>query len=232
MPNLGDYLGQLLSEISMARLQADLETVRLAELYAAHPLLKAMPVPRVRLPEVDIDLPLLIEASDEPRPGETTRGGAGAREMAGAVDQLMAAHLSRSNVKLSRVQRTRLRAALDAHVAALDPPAETGIDTRRLADGLTDAGLRSLSSGSPSNRLRLAIQFETTGGDLREAVRRELLKLRTPPPRLHVLVTSAELREQGNAANMARLKLKVSEQGMEWVAVEVDGAMRDQLAPE
>ncbi len=43
MPNLGDYLGQLLSEITLARMHADLESIRIAELYAAHPLLRTFP---------------------------------------------------------------------------------------------------------------------------------------------------------------------------------------------
>ncbi len=65
MPNLGDYLGQLLSELSIARMQADLETVRLAELYAMHPLLRTMPVPHMRLPDVDLEIPVLIKASED-----------------------------------------------------------------------------------------------------------------------------------------------------------------------
>ena len=81
MPYLGDYLGQLLSEIAIARMQADLETVRLAELYAAHPLLRTLPVPHLRLPEVALEIPVLIEASEEPRAGESARGGATLADM-------------------------------------------------------------------------------------------------------------------------------------------------------
>ena len=76
MPYLGDYLGQLLAEISLARLQADLETVMLAELYAAHSILRTMPVPHMRLPEVELDIPVLISDSEQPRADASTRGGA------------------------------------------------------------------------------------------------------------------------------------------------------------
>ena len=75
MPLLGDYLGQLLSEITIARMHADLETVRLAELYATHPLLKNFPVPHVRLPDVELELPVLIKTSEEAHPGQPPRGG-------------------------------------------------------------------------------------------------------------------------------------------------------------
>jgi hypothetical protein len=232
MANLGDYLGQLLAEIAMARLQADLETVRLAELYAAHPLLRNMAVPRVRLPEVDIDLPVLIQASEAPREGETTRGGTATKQLADRIDQVIGAHLSKSGINLAQAQRNRVRTSLHEQVAAHGHATETGIDTRRLADGLTEVALRSLSTGTQTSRLRSALKSGALAKELREAVRIEVLKLRTPPPRLQALVTSAEIREQGNTVNVARLKLKVSEQGMEWATTETDGGTHDQLVPE
>ena len=68
MPYLGEYLGHLMAELAIARMEADLETVRLAELYAAHPLLRSMPVPHLRLPDVDVDLPVLIDHMGRPNP--------------------------------------------------------------------------------------------------------------------------------------------------------------------
>ena len=65
MPYLGDYLGHLLSEITNARVQADLESVRVADLYASHPLLKHMAVPRFRLPTITIDAPVVMRNMDE-----------------------------------------------------------------------------------------------------------------------------------------------------------------------
>src|SRR2546425_6475217 len=66
MPALGEYLGTLLAEITSARLQADLESARIAQLYASHPLLQHMPVPRFRLPNVVLDLPVAVEKIDQP----------------------------------------------------------------------------------------------------------------------------------------------------------------------
>ena len=62
--------------------------------------------------------------------------------------------------------------------------------------------------------------------ELRDVVRLEFLKLRTPPPRLMVLVTSAELREAGAAENLTRLRLKVSEQGVECVGATIFGVRK------
>ena len=69
MPYLGDYVGHLLSEITIARVQADLEAVRMAELYANHPLLKHLPVPHFRLPTMTLDVPVVVSGMEEVKPG-------------------------------------------------------------------------------------------------------------------------------------------------------------------
>lgn len=89
MPYLGDYLGQLMAEIAIARMHADLETVRLAEIYAAHPLLRTMSVPRLRLPEVDLELPVLIEQVEETRAGGPARGGVTLGEIRRKFDDVL-----------------------------------------------------------------------------------------------------------------------------------------------
>lgn len=65
MPNLNEVLGAILNSIASARRMADEQTVRLAEQYLQDPLLAGMSVPRIRLPEVIVDLPILIEGCDQ-----------------------------------------------------------------------------------------------------------------------------------------------------------------------
>lgn len=232
MPYLGDYLGQLLSEISMARMQADLETVRLAELYATHPLLRTMPVPHMRLPEVELEVPVLIKASEEPRAGESPRGGAPVADMRRKFDEVFAAHLSKAGVALSAADRRKLRAALDERLPVHGVPTETSVDVHRMADDLTSTAIRTLGELGPSLETPEPAIPPPLAAELKEAVRLEFLKLRTPPPRLTVLVTTAEIREAGAAETLTRLRLKVSEQGVEWTTVESEGVRRDRLVPE
>jgi len=61
MAKLGALLGAILSEASAARVQADLESVKIAKMYESDPFLKQMPIPRFRLPEISIDIPIAIE---------------------------------------------------------------------------------------------------------------------------------------------------------------------------
>ncbi len=232
MPYHGDNLGQLLSEISMARMQADLETVRLAELYATHPLLRTMPVPHMRLPDVELEIPVLIQASEEPRAGESARGGATLADMRRKFDEVLIAHTSKAGVALSTAGRRKLSKALDDRLALHRVPTETSVDVHRVADDLTATALRVIGEIRFMSRAPKPVVPPSFAAELREAVRIEFLKLRTPPPRLTVLVTTAEIREAGAAENLTRLRLKVSEAGMEWTMIESEGVQRDRLVPE
>lgn len=232
MPYLGDYLGQLLSEIALARMHADLETIRLAELYAAHPLLRSMPVPHVRLPDVELELPILVKTVGEPRGGESPRGGAAWPDLRRKFAEVLSAFLSKAGLALSAAENKKLRAALDERLDALDLPPEISVDVQGMADDLTATALRAIEELKPRSDAEGAAHFAEIAAELKTVVRREFLKIRTPPPRLDVIVTSAEIREASTPENVTRLKLKVSEQGVEWTTIESDGVRRERLVPE
>ena len=65
MADLGVLLGALISGVVHARRIADEESAAIAEHYKDNPLLSGMSIPRVRVPEVSIDIPMLIESQDE-----------------------------------------------------------------------------------------------------------------------------------------------------------------------
>lgn len=232
MANLGDYLGQLMSEIAMARLQADLETVRLAELYASHPLLRTMPVPHMRLPDVDLEIPVLINTTEAPRNGETPRGGLPRAEMRKKVDAIVAGFVQKTGMQLPREMQAKLKAALDEKERLFLAAPETAIDVGRSADEFTSAALgvlKQLPPRAPAGGANGPQLDETT---LKHDVRLAFLQARTPPPRLDVIVSSAQIREGATSDNVARIRLKIAEQGVEWVSLEKDGQTRDLLVPE
>lgn len=65
MIELSDFLGSLLSQISDARKQADEASIELAELYAQNDFLRILPVPRVRMPEIEITMPVCIKKAKQ-----------------------------------------------------------------------------------------------------------------------------------------------------------------------
>lgn len=250
MPYLGDYLGQLLSEITLARMQADLETVRIAELYAAHPLLRMMPVPHVRMPDVELDLPVLIKTSEEPRAGQTARGGVTMPELIRKFDEVLKSQLKKAGIDLNDADQKKLRAVLAERLKRHDLPTETSIDVYRVADDFSAIALKNISEivrketapeppEDPEKLEKLErpdrpeiLMLKNFGAELKETVRLEFLKLRLPPPRLLVVVNHNDIREAGGAENLTRLHLKITEQGVEWKTIESEGGSHDRLMPE
>jgi len=229
MPYLGDYIGQLLSEITIARMHADIESVRVAELYASHSLLRNMPVPHFRLPNVEVDVPVVVKQMEEQRAGELPRGAPILADMRRAFDKVLTKQLRDERIRLRAEHRTKLKSVLDRKVASLSQPVEIAVDVNRVADELTSAAYSTLTESGgpvdPARRLKLEKK-------LKEATRVEFLKLRKPPPRLQVLVTTAEIREAGPSEVITRLHLKITEEAFEWTTIESEGRTQDRLVIE
>jgi hypothetical protein len=65
MPNLNDYIGSLVSSITNARVMSDLQTVKIAEEYANHKLLQHFSVPRMRIDDIEMTIPIGLHTVDE-----------------------------------------------------------------------------------------------------------------------------------------------------------------------
>ncbi|MBP6455396.1 MAG: hypothetical protein KA275_01600 [Chitinophagaceae bacterium] len=64
MITMQEYIGFLFKEISNARKMADIESKQIALEYAKDDVLKYLPTPRFKLPEVEINIPLTISGVD------------------------------------------------------------------------------------------------------------------------------------------------------------------------
>ena len=61
MPTLKDYLGSLVKDLNSARVIADVETANIAEMYAEHHLLKHFSIPRMKIQETELTIPVSID---------------------------------------------------------------------------------------------------------------------------------------------------------------------------
>lgn len=232
MPYLGDYLGQLVAEIALARFQGDVESLRLAELYASHPLLKHMPVPRMRIPEMTLDLPVLIEATETPPAGQSPRGGFAPKPLRERFEEVLGQHLAASDIVLNAADRRALRPILDQKLSSVTGVDDTAVNVFPLADALVTSAdnyikERAADLGRPDLELSPAVL-----ASLKQQTRLEFLKLRTGPPRVSVLVTETELRDRGNENNVIRMRLTIGEDAVQWTNVDVGGAEENRLLPE
>lgn len=226
MPKLGDYIGHLLSEVTIARMHADIEAVRVAELYADHPLLRNMPVPRFRLPDLEMEVPVVIKEMEEPPTGVSSHGTPPISEMRKIFDRVISSALDKERITLDADSQKKLEATLDQRVVALTRPADIAIDVNRVSNDLSSNAVKALSEViKPEKRA----EFEDK---LKDDLRIESIRIRKPPSRLNVLVTTAEIREAGPNEVITRLHLKISEEAFEWTTIESDEGKDDRLVIE
>ncbi len=64
MPNLNEYLGSIMTSVTNARVISDLQTIRVAEEYANHNLLKHFSIPRMRIDDVEMTIPVGMDAQE------------------------------------------------------------------------------------------------------------------------------------------------------------------------
>jgi hypothetical protein len=65
MAALKEYLGNIVAGITEARVFSDMESVKVAEAYAKHDLLQHFSIPRMRIQDVELTIPIALESAQE-----------------------------------------------------------------------------------------------------------------------------------------------------------------------
>ena len=201
-------------------MQADIEAVRVAELYSSHPLLRNMPIPHFRLPTVELDVPVAVKKMEEPQSEKAPRG----TETRVVFDKVLAKTLSEERIRLKPEQTKTLKQALDRKAVSLTQPAEVAVDVNRVAKELSSTASKTLVSSGLDAETQSKLEQKIS-----ELARIEFQKLRKPPTRLQVLVNTSEIREAGPAEVITRIHLKITEEAFEWTSIESDGKKEDRL---
>jgi hypothetical protein len=234
MPTLNEYLGGLIASVTQARVMADAQTVAVAEQYARHDLLKHFAVPRMRIGDIELTIPVAIE---------------------GLVDRV--------EYQLAPVGNDRFRTEayreVCASIGATELPLLVSND---MVAALSDEtrSLVELMRADPSEKSFLAFADKTTNRFAEIAERHNLFKImptlefrrevmverlfkrcgtlvtgveqKTTLDQLEVVAESHRLREQ-RPEDILRIRLKIGEDGMEWQTIEKsDGTLERRLLPE
>ncbi len=231
MPYLGDYLGHLLSEITNARVQADLETVRIAELYASHPLLKHMPVPHFRLPTVTLDVPVVVNEMETGGKETALKENIQPVHMRRSFDTILGPQLERAGIKLSNQETVNLKRELDQKVKVLKISQKVPISVTHIADEMVSTVVETLREPARMKEEDLA-RIDKLAEGLRTASHVEFTKFLHEPDRLNVRVTNKELREAGPSELLMNIRLSITEEAMEWAVIESDGIIKSRLVQE
>jgi hypothetical protein len=229
MPYLGDFLGHLLSEIIIARAQADAEAIRIAEVYAKDPLLRHFPVPRFRLPNLTVRVPVAVSEMEEAAPGEARRGKIELAKAKTSFSQIFSEELKRSKITLSKETLTGVKQHVERQFKEAALTIED-MSARRLADIVIITIKEVFSDHMAEESENQIKKLDDFIHNLRKRLVEEFQKLRLQPPRLRVFVTATELREIGES--LVNLELSISEDAIEWTIIESDGKYKDRLVPE
>jgi hypothetical protein len=229
VPDLGDLMGLLVSGVARARRMADEESALIAEQYRRNPLLEGLSVPRVRIPEMTVELPLLLQAYEPGRAAVPND----AKKIVGVLLEQAGESLARLKLELSRDDQTRLRSILErlvrAAVAGTSPAtgyreAVSRAAQQALLEVLDAGGLRVKFPPAAVRELLSDLQLRAL--DVAEKTPAEV-------PRLQASILTAEVKDKADLGNAARIRMTIKEEGLEWTVHEAaDGSRVRRLSPE
>jgi hypothetical protein len=239
MAKLGDFLGGILSGISDARVNSDIQSVKIADEYSKNDLLKHFAVPRMRFDKVEVNVPVaiseLIEKSQkiyEPIDNKSFSSK--------AYQQILKSLLVSSLP--NEVSKT-LKTTIAEHIHLAEAKIRVNQIENVLEDFSKNIALKIVdladlifqgSERKKLNRDELILLQNTITKGLQESLKDEI-KLNSENKvleSLEVIVEAHKLHDI-KPENIIMIKMTVSEHGMEWVDMEnINGDIVTKLMPE
>lgn len=230
MADLGEVLGTVLASLAHARRIADEQTAAIAEYYAQVPLLSGLSLPRVRVPEMVLELPVVIDSYASGEPGALPP----ADDMRAKARELMTSIAQEQGVALPAMFLDRFDRELRIEMVRWGlPEGRGGLSYSReaLARALDGSFLRAVKQDEVKRFNR--DQESHTRAELRRRLGSLLPAPDAKPPAFDVTVLTSDVKERADPRNVMRLRLTLREEGLEWTTVESpDGTVSRTLTPE
>lgn len=213
MNDLGETLGHILCEVTRARMAADLEAVRIAKSYAEDPdgLLRHFPVPRMRMPNIEMTLPVII--------GQIPEG-----YVASVSTSMLATSLGENLGQALKTQSIHVSTAEISKIIKADPNLSRGLVSDSLAQKLTEqlidhTRIRAIQA---SEKKAGAVagsseRFKEICAIIRAQVSRTLDALPQRAIGISVDARTQQIKDLGAAGQCLNLKLSVQEDGLDMV---------------
>jgi hypothetical protein len=218
-------MGSLIVGLIHARRMADEETAALAEYYKTNPLLEGLSVPRIRIPEVTIDIPLLIEDHQIGEGGKIEDP----KTIATEANLQLQTTSSKNKIKMSPafhrafLHEVKIRLA---EVKQSGTPALKETVARNVQDAFAEALAKSSIKLTASEK-------ETLSRDLRAKVSTVSIAKRPVASSIVANIKTADVKEKSSDANVVRLRMTLKEEGLEWaVQASESGGVKRSLQPE
>lgn len=246
MAKLNDFLGALASSFSDARVNADRQTLRIAEEYATDEVLKHFSVPRMKIDTVELNIPVAVDQLNEnaQKVYQPINKAAFTIKIMNLILAALPTRLRSAEIaeKLKSAADSTLKPAVDVLVNKLDSALKLGqaqdsFDpfSKDIASTATEFfipfskenGINLLSRDLKTTLTNISNEVDSV---LKTDIVFEQEKISLDS--IDVIVESHKLKEI-NPQHVIMIKMTLSEQGMEWVNMEnQEGKVVNRLLPE
>lgn len=220
MAQLGEFIGALLADAVQARVRADFESLKVAEAYSGHELLRHLPVPRFRLPDISVEFPALVTGMSNGAAGKPRLFHPPTQR---EITDLVKRSLDTAKVTLSDRQRTEIASAVQRRNLDLFKAGTAAmLRSYRAAEELARTAAEEVGSVLPDDEERASL-VGAVDAAVRASVQQLLTQKITQSPHLQVAVTSSDIKAHGDTDGVLRLRLTITEDAFELVDRDGDG---------
>jgi hypothetical protein len=239
MADLSEFLGDLVSSISESRVKSDLQSVRIAQQYAKDNLLQHFAVPRMRIENVELTIPIAIDEFETKKVNSSLEPINNATFSSITYQQILK---TIAVDKLSSDISKEFKSKISDYIKLL----EAQINVNQIENSLmnysksiTEIVISKVveiyrTQNKKINKEQLNLIKNDLEKNLQENLKNEIkIKSDTTTSNFsNVIVESSKLREI-KSENIIMIKMNISEQGMEWIKMENDkGEFVSKLMPE
>ncbi|AHK14863.1 MAG: amidase [Thalassolituus sp.] len=233
MAELSEVLGALMVSLVHARRMADEETAAVAEYYKDNPLLEGMSLPRVRVPQLTIDMPITIDGHVGANTAELNSPAVIHKAVLDELKQHVASEgLEASSMrKFQATFNTDAKTALE-RVSKLEQQKQGQVSREAIVRVVDDALQSAMKKSGLNNELQNT-QKSNLIQSIRQRVSSVSLKKISNPTSLKASAITSEVKEKSTHESSVRLSITLREEGLEWSTSETEsGSIRNRLQPE
>ncbi len=231
MPTLKDYLGSLLRDLNHARVIADVETAHIAKMYAEDNLLKHFSIPRMKIQETELTIPIAIDELDSSVETDYQ-----------PIDNKFFYAKTYAEIKnvfkvssFNRDLSTALRKAIYSHIDALEKSIKSGAPIKVSLDGfsetISDLALETIISDKQGRVVfdEVLKSHNIDDDQVKEMLVANLtkyLQAEIKPREMAGKIENAQVTVESDRLKDKRpesllyIKMKITEESMEWQTME------------
>ena len=232
MTKLNEIIGSIVSSLADAKMMSDVQTAKIAQAYSEHHLLQHFSVPRMRIDDIELTIPIAVESGYEKV--KITYEELDIEQFNSIVYRILTS-LTLNSLKLSDTLSQRIQQEISHQTKILESDVKKALNltplesfSRNIVNYYIDAlsGI-NLDSKGRFDRSEISGSLEKQLTEQFKMVREEKT-LET----LDVIVEAHRLREF-RSENIVHIKIKMSESGMEWnIFEDAEGNVKKKLLPE